>query len=364
MVAHEFPITAAVCRTVWFFGLAVVLACSRMSSRSGVDGGETLVPPVHRPEAASFPRLVSPVDCPSDLGCIVRNFVDCDPGPGASDYRSGRLTYDGHDGTDIRVPDGRRLADGVVVLAAADGVVLRTRGGVEDVSTRVTGREVVDDHMAGNSVIIDHGAGWETQYSHLRHGSVRVQPEERVVAGQPIAVIGLSGATEFLHLHFEVRHDGVPVDPYSGDPAGGGCRTTGTSLWTSEAETTLSYRNEVLFDAGFATEEPEAWSARAGAYVGVSLTPESPMLVFWVDVIGLRPGDAETTRIVGPDGAVLTEHAEVVSETRVQSFRYAGKKRSPEGWPSGRYVGEYRSTRGEGAAAGVVFDVQREIVIR
>src|SRR5262245_25861542 len=99
-------------------------------------------------------RFDVPVACPADAGCVVRNFVDEDPGPGAADYRCGALTYDGHKGTDIRVPDGAAMAKGIAVLAAAPGKVLRLRDGMEDVSIRVTGADAVQDREAGNSVII------------------------------------------------------------------------------------------------------------------------------------------------------------------------------------------------------------------
>ena len=116
------------------------------------------------------------------------------------------------------------MAKGVQVLAAAAGTVLRLRDGMDDVSIRVTGADAVKDREAGNSLIIDHGNGWETQYGHLRKGSIIVKPGQTVTAGQPIALMGLSGNTEFTHTHFEVRHNGKPVDPYTGADMGSGLR--------------------------------------------------------------------------------------------------------------------------------------------
>ena len=83
--------------------------------------------------------------CADEVGCIVRNFVDEDPGPGAKDWHCGRLAYDGHKGTDIRVPDGVAMDKGVQVLAAAPGTVLRLRDGMSDVSIRETGADAVKD---------------------------------------------------------------------------------------------------------------------------------------------------------------------------------------------------------------------------
>jgi murein DD-endopeptidase MepM/ murein hydrolase activator NlpD len=257
------------------------------------------------------------------------------------------------------------MADGIAVLAAAGGTVMRVRDGVADVSTRVGGREAVEGHEAGNSVVIDHGGGWETQYGHLRRGSLRVAPGDRVVAGQPIAIIGLSGDTEFLHLHFEIRRDGVPIDPYTGASMGIGCVAGGgLPLWTDAAIAVLAYRGDALFDAGFAVERPDAWAARAGAYAAVSITAESPALIFWVDVIGPRAGDRGTISIVRPDDVVLGERSEVVAETKVQGLQYFGRTRPPRGWTPGRYGGRYTLTRAEGGVTHVVLDVRREIVVR
>src|SRR6202008_4005688 len=84
--------------------------------------------------AAQEPRFDSPVACPATFGCVVRNFVDMDPTPEAHDQNCGNLTYDGHKGVDIRVPDSNSLARGVEVFAAATGTVLRLRDAMSAVS--------------------------------------------------------------------------------------------------------------------------------------------------------------------------------------------------------------------------------------
>src|SRR3954469_21370580 len=122
------------------------------------------------------PELGLPIACDIGSSCIVQNYVDRDAGPAARDYRCGFLTYDGHKGTDVRVSDRARYKDGVAVLAAAPGRVRAVRDGMAD-GERVAGRE------AGNSVVIQHGDGWETQYAHLRRGSVAVRAGDRVEAG-------------------------------------------------------------------------------------------------------------------------------------------------------------------------------------
>ena len=71
--------------------------------------------------AQAPPRLELPVACEIGVICVVQNYVDQDPGPGARDHACGPLSYDGHGGTDIRVPGRPEMTAGVAVLAAAPG---------------------------------------------------------------------------------------------------------------------------------------------------------------------------------------------------------------------------------------------------
>jgi len=309
-------------------------------------------------------RFDSPVACPATFGCVVRNFVDLDPGPEAHDQTCGNVTYDGHKGVDIRVPDSNSLVRGVKVLAAADGIVLRLRDEMPDVSIRETDAEAVKDREAGNSIIIDHGYGWQTQYGHLRLNSIRVRPGDIVRAGQPIALIGLSGNTEFLHLHFEIRYNGEPIDPYSGLPLGGGCGKPAHPLWTETALAQLPYRADAPFDAGFATGKVDFAAARAGAYAADSLRADVPALVFWAEALGPRAGDQETIRLIDPDGTELVDTTETLADTKVQRSRFAGVRRPESGWAPGIYRGEYIVRRKESGQTKTVVEITREIELR
>lgn len=99
-------------------------------------------------------------------------------------------TLQAHQGVDYTIPEGSR------VFATADGVV-------KDVAQR--------NSTSGRTVVIDHGNGYETTYAHL--SKVNVVRGQRVRRGDIIALSGNTGLSLAPHLHYEVRHNGMRVDP-------------------------------------------------------------------------------------------------------------------------------------------------------
>lgn len=63
----------------------------------------------------------------------------------------------------------------------------------------------------GNCIVVDHGNGYETLYAHLSRFNVEVGAS--VCRSQAIGQIGSSGRSTGPHLHYEVRKDGVPINP-------------------------------------------------------------------------------------------------------------------------------------------------------
>jgi murein DD-endopeptidase MepM/ murein hydrolase activator NlpD len=95
-----------------------------------------------------------------------------------------------HAGIDILAPAGTE------VVAASPGIAEYTGSGKRGY---------------GRAVILDHGEGVTTLYGHL--ATIRVQSGETVSAGAVIGTVGRSGNATTFHLHFELRVDGVAVDP-------------------------------------------------------------------------------------------------------------------------------------------------------
>jgi murein DD-endopeptidase MepM/ murein hydrolase activator NlpD len=63
----------------------------------------------------------------------------------------------------------------------------------------------------GNMVEIDHGMGVVTRYGHLK--SIGVAPGDEIQFREEIGVIGNTGRSTALHLHYEVRIDDTAYDP-------------------------------------------------------------------------------------------------------------------------------------------------------
>ena len=63
----------------------------------------------------------------------------------------------------------------------------------------------------GNVVTIDVGGGWSLLYAHLARSYV--VPGQWLDTGGPVGQAGCTGSCTGTHLHFELRRDGVPVDP-------------------------------------------------------------------------------------------------------------------------------------------------------
>ncbi len=95
-----------------------------------------------------------------------------------------------HEGLDIAARTGTS------VYATADGIVssIRTEPGY------------------GKVVTIDHGYGYRTVYGH--NSKYHVKVGQRVRRGDLVAAVGNTGRSTGSHVHYEVRLNGVPVNPH------------------------------------------------------------------------------------------------------------------------------------------------------
>ena len=122
------------------------------------------------------------------------------PAPAQLPARTGRLALPvngvftqyfwwGHTGVDLAAPYG------TAIMASDDGIVVAT-GWVP---------------VGGLRVCVQHSEGLQTCYYHT--SSVYVSAGQSVVRGQPIAAIGMTGVTTGPHVHWELKVNGVAVNP-------------------------------------------------------------------------------------------------------------------------------------------------------
>ncbi len=305
-----------------------------------------------RPAVAAPPELEVPIACEVRRTCFIQNYVEHKTPTGSRDHACGSRTYHAHNGTDFRIPDMAAQRRGVNVLAAAAGTVARLRDGVADVSVRETSPEAVKDRNCGNGLAIAHGDGWETQYCHMEKGSLSVRPGEPVAAGQVLGRVGLSGLTEYPHLHFTVRHAGKVVDPFAQDLAEDSCGE-GKPLWSGRAQAALAYRASEILNSGFAPRAVTPADVEAGA---PAPDADPPVLAAFVRAIGLKKDDVQKMSLTAPNGETLAaQTVKPLEADKAEQFLLIGRKRPPAGWPPGIYTARYTVERGDAVVLTTAF---------
>lgn len=286
------------------------------------------------PSHAQEIELGLPIACELGETCWVQQYVDRDPGSGVRDYACGAQTYDGHDGTDIRI---RHIAErGVSVLAAAAGTVKAARDGMPDLLIRTEqDKQLVKNRECGNGVVIDHEGGWQTQYCHMRVGSLKVKAGDTVANGAALGEVGHSGEAGFPHVHLTVRKDGKAVDPFRAN--GTACGKAEGALWAPKALQDLAYREGEVIGIGFTPGPVEMEALEDGKLDTQPPAPDWPALVAYGWAINLQGGDEITIALEGPSGT-LAENTATLDRHKAQYMLFSGKKRPDEGWAAGNYM--------------------------
>ena len=293
--------------------------------------------------------LTLPLGCTIGKECFIQQYPDDDLGAGAKDYRCGGETYEGHDGTDFRIVSAKLAID---VLAAAPGRVKAFRDGVDDILVETAADKArVKNRECGNGVVIEHDGDWETQYCHMRHGSVAVKNGQTVGAGTPLGKVGYSGDAQFPHVHLSVRRNGKKIDPFLGEEIGASCvagaAEPASSLWSPAARDALKYQDSVIIQTGFTAKPFSQPAGEEGAIEPPSAGAEA--LLFYARLINLQKGDKLRLSIEGPGGFKDTREMEPVDRDKARYLIYSGKRRTADRWPAGSYRGVIEVIR-DGAA--------------
>lgn len=311
----------------------------------------TLTGPTAEAQQTGLQTLLLPLDCINGPTCFVQNMVDMDTGKKHRDAFCGSATYDGHKGTDFRV---RRLSDmkkDVPVRAMADGKVLRSRNNLRDrlVETDAD-RAAINGRECGNGLVVDHtGNGVKTvevQYCHLARGSVRVRPGDVVKRGDVVGRIGLSGDTQFPHVHVSLRIDGTLVDPFTGLRQGDACspndkqndRQSGLqkSLFQEVPEGLFN----PFLEAGFSNGPVKGKAVLKGL---TGKPDRAGPLVFYAKFINLKKGDTIRLLIDGPDGPFADTTTKPLDRPKATYTAFTGKRGT---LAPGTYLGKAALIRG------------------
>jgi len=67
----------------------------------------------------------------------------------------------------------------------------------------------------GNLIVIEHPGNYQTYYAHLSSYNVELQKGGEIRRGMEIGYVGSTGRSTGPHLHFELRKNGIYIDPYS-----------------------------------------------------------------------------------------------------------------------------------------------------
>jgi hypothetical protein len=302
-------------------------------------------------------ELTLPIACEVGKTCFIQNYVDHDPSPRARDYMCGAETNDGHNGTDFRLPSMAEQRAGVAVLSAADGKVLRTRDGMPDVSVRTLESDQIKGRECGNGAIVAHADGFESEYCHLAQSSVRVKPGDLVKSGQVLGKVGLSGNTEFAHLHFTLRQNAKVIDPFAYGAPDDACGE-GQSLWNKNVGAALAYRPVAILNTGFSAQPVTTEQLEAGS-VGPIPHEGSENLVAYVRAIELQRGDVQRLAITDPQGKPFASYAvPPLDRNTAQYTGMTGRKRPGGAWEHGLYRATYQIERGGALLIERTFELQ------
>ncbi len=306
-----------------------------------------------------------PIDCNIGKDCFIQKYVDTDSSDEYRDHTCGLLTSPNHKGTDFRLRDYVALEKGVAVQAAADGIVSAHRDGVRDINIRFN-KEYDSKQGCGNVVIINHGSGWNSWYCHMKNGSVTVKKGDKVTAGQKLGLVGLSGETEYPHLHFQVSYYDKIIDPFTTKSIGTGCQTSTpvNSLWSDNALSKLEYNNGHLLISGITNEDINSEKARNGKSNGTNFLANSDNIFIWADVTAPRKGDTLRFTIKQPDQEPQT-YTRIFGKSKAVMFDAIKLRKGGDIFSRGKYFVTIQMTRNNtGGTLETVFEKKYEFTIK
>ncbi len=292
-------------------------------------------------------KLGLPVDCTVNQDCWVMNYVDFDLSDNNyTDPNCQSRTYDTHKGTDFAILDEKAMNNGVPVIAVKDGIIDRLRDGEDDTWKTTTDLDKIKQERkeCGNAIMINHNDETKSIYCHLRQNSIIVEKGQNVKKGDILGMVGMSGFTEFPHLHYGLVKNKEIIDPFTGRKSSSNCGLDNIKpLWDKGLN--LSYQPFVIQSSGFSATIPtlDHLGRDAASINQISLNDKN--IVFWAILLGVRVDDVIQLTIYDANNKIYTTQEITQDRNRARQLYYIGKKINDQNLTAGAYTAQVKITR-------------------
>lgn len=286
---------------------------------------------------ASDIKFGLPIKCKLEKDCFIQNLPDIIEGEGVADSFCHRATYNGHKGVDIRLFSLEDIKRNVPVIAAANGIIKATRDGeIDKLIATQEDRQSVKNKECGNGILIAHPNGFESQYCHMKQGSIVVKKGQQIKQGDTLGFVGSSGFSQFPHIHLSIRKNGQWIDPISGNPPAATCAVSNlqNSLLNQDTHQYFQANTTRLIASGI-SGTPIVHGNLVKIGVPEKLKEVDQAIIGWAWFINLRKNDEIRFTLEGPQGLIAQNTTNPIENHKATYSAFAGKKLQPE-------KGEYR----------------------
>lgn len=181
--------------------------------------------------------------------------------------------------------------------------------------------------------------------------SITIKENQEVKKGQVLGFVGLSGKTEFPHLHITVKRNNIVLDPFLGtEPSinyncNNSSQTDKASLWDDATYAKLKYIDTAILNFYTTTKIPTKFLARTGQYRESTIDKNSKNIILWADIMGVQKGDNILFEIVDTNGNNVFKSIQEVPKKYVLYFIYAGERLNKNKFSKGEYTSKLTLTR-------------------